>query len=52
MQITQIRNATQIIDVDAVLLTHTHPDHWDETAPEHRPGRVRYCAVTAKAASQ
>lgn len=22
----------EIIDVDAVLLTHTHPDHWDETA--------------------
>ncbi|WP_417553601.1 MBL fold metallo-hydrolase [Marinomonas fungiae] len=22
----------KIIDVDAVLLTHTHPDHWDETA--------------------
>lgn len=22
----------QVIDVDAVLLTHTHPDHWDETA--------------------
>lgn len=22
----------QIIDVDAVLLTHTHPDHWDEAA--------------------
>ncbi|WP_158146627.1 MBL fold metallo-hydrolase [Vibrio fluvialis] len=21
-----------IINVDAVLLTHTHPDHWDETA--------------------
>ena len=21
-----------IIDIDAVLLTHTHPDHWDETA--------------------
>ncbi|WBA09376.1 MBL fold metallo-hydrolase [Salinivibrio kushneri] len=21
-----------IIDVDAVLLTHTHPDHWDEAA--------------------
>ncbi|MBF9003193.1 MULTISPECIES: MBL fold metallo-hydrolase [Vibrio] len=22
----------EIIDVDAVLLTHTHPDHWDEIA--------------------
>lgn len=22
----------EIIDVDVVLLTHTHPDHWDETA--------------------
>jgi len=22
----------EIIDIDAVFLTHTHPDHWDETA--------------------
>lgn len=26
-----------IIDVDAVLLTHTHPDHWDETAVNSIP---------------
>ena len=22
----------QLFDVDAVLVTHTHPDHWDEAA--------------------
>lgn len=22
----------EIVNVDAILLTHTHPDHWDETA--------------------
>lgn len=27
----------EIIDVDAVLLTHTHPDHWDETAIQAIP---------------
>lgn len=27
----------KIIDVDAVLLTHTHPDHWDETAVSSIP---------------
>lgn len=27
----------EIIDVDAVLLTHTHPDHWDETAIQTIP---------------
>ncbi len=30
-----------IVNVDAVLLTHTHPDHWDETAvnaiPKDKP---------------
>ena len=23
---------SEIIDVDAVILTHDHPDHWDDTA--------------------
>ncbi len=27
----------QIINVDAILLTHTHPDHWDETAVNRIP---------------
>ena len=31
----------QILDVDAVIVTHTHPDHWDEAAirliPKHLP---------------
>ena len=26
-----------IIDVDAVIVTHTHPDHWDETARKRIP---------------
>ena len=21
-----------LLDVDAIIVTHTHPDHWDETA--------------------
>lgn len=31
----------EILDVDAVIVTHTHPDHWDEAAirlvPKHLP---------------
>ncbi|MCA2016555.1 MBL fold metallo-hydrolase [Vibrio tritonius] len=27
----------ELVDVDAVLLTHTHPDHWDDVAAEHLP---------------
>ncbi|WP_020190035.1 MBL fold metallo-hydrolase [Pseudomonas putida] len=27
----------QITDVDAVILTHAHPDHWDEAAVSHVP---------------
>jgi L-ascorbate metabolism protein UlaG (beta-lactamase superfamily) len=31
----------EILDVDAVIVTHTHPDHWDEAAtklvPKHIP---------------
>ncbi len=27
----------QIVDVDAVILTHVHPDHWDITAAEAIP---------------
>ena len=28
---------SEIIDVDAVILTHDHPDHWDETAKNAIP---------------
>lgn len=27
----------EIIDVDAVIVTHVHPDHWDETAQQRLP---------------
>jgi L-ascorbate metabolism protein UlaG (beta-lactamase superfamily) len=27
----------ETIDVDAVIVTHTHPDHWDETARKRIP---------------
>lgn len=27
----------QIVDVDAVIITHTHPDHWDESAARLLP---------------
>jgi len=27
----------EVIDVDAVIVTHTHPDHWDETARKRIP---------------
>ncbi|KQW65527.1 hypothetical protein ASE17_19215 [Phenylobacterium sp. Root77] len=27
----------EIVDVDAVILTHIHSDHWDHTAAEHIP---------------
>ncbi len=27
----------EIIDVDAVILTHDHPDHWDDAAKEAIP---------------
>src|SRR5262245_2134268 len=31
----------EILNVDAVIVTHTHPDHWDEAAkallPKHLP---------------
>ena len=27
----------EIIDVDAVILTHVHPDHWDQVAAENIP---------------
>lgn len=27
----------QIVDVDAVIVTHTHPDHWDEAAARLLP---------------
>src|SRR5262249_38136534 len=28
---------SEIVDVDAVILTHTHPDHWDDTAKQAIP---------------
>jgi len=30
----------QIVDVDAVIVTHTHTDHWDQTAAEVLPADV------------
>lgn len=27
----------QIVDVDAIIVTHTHPDHWDEAAAQALP---------------
>jgi L-ascorbate metabolism protein UlaG (beta-lactamase superfamily) len=31
----------EILDVNAVIVTHTHPDHWDDAAislvPKHLP---------------
>ena len=27
----------QIVDVDAVIVTHTHPDHWDDAAVARVP---------------
>lgn len=26
-----------LLDVDAIIVTHTHPDHWDEAAAAHIP---------------
>lgn len=26
-----------LLDVDAIIVTHTHPDHWDEAAVAHIP---------------
>lgn len=38
----------RIVDVDAVILTHSHPDHWDEAAhaavPKHLPLFVQHQA--------
>lgn len=39
---TELRTPmNEILDVDAVIVTHTHPDHWDEAAirlvPKHLP---------------
>ena len=31
------RPLEQIVDVDAVIVTHTHTDHWDQTAAEAIP---------------
>jgi L-ascorbate metabolism protein UlaG (beta-lactamase superfamily) len=30
----------EILDVDAVILTHVHTDHWDQTAAERIPSHV------------
>lgn len=30
-----------LLDVDAIIVTHTHPDHWDETAVAHIPKTMR-----------
>lgn len=35
----------EILDVDAVVVTHTHPDHWDEAAQKHIPKR---CPIFAQ----
>ncbi|KQW64950.1 MBL fold metallo-hydrolase [Variovorax sp. Root411] len=36
----------QICDVDAIIVTHTHPDHWDDAAksllPKHLPVLVQH----------
>jgi len=36
----------ELVDVDAVILTHNHPDHWDEVAstkiPKHLPVLVQH----------
>ena len=45
-----------LLDVDAVIVTHTHPDHWDEAArtlvPKHLPVFVQHEADRALLASQ
>jgi L-ascorbate metabolism protein UlaG (beta-lactamase superfamily) len=35
---TSINN---IVNVDAVIVTHTHPDHWDEAAKEILPKEIK-----------
>lgn len=30
-----------LLDVDAIIVTHTHPDHWDEAAVAHIPKTMR-----------
>ncbi|MAA98334.1 MAG: hypothetical protein CMN87_12635 [Stappia sp.] len=30
----------EIVDVDAVILTHLHPDHWDQPARDALPGNI------------
>ncbi|MGD9836086.1 MAG: MBL fold metallo-hydrolase [Piscinibacter sp.] len=36
----------EVIDVDAVIVTHTHPDHWDETARKRIPKDLLVFAQT------
>lgn len=37
----------QIVDVDAVILTHDHPDHWDDTAGTPSP-KICYFSCSTK----
>ncbi|HBR41697.1 MBL fold metallo-hydrolase [Sulfitobacter sp. 1A16808] len=32
----------EIVNVDAVLMTHVHPDHWDRTAAENIPAETPF----------
>ncbi|KAB8130737.1 MBL fold metallo-hydrolase [Gracilibacillus oryzae] len=34
-------SVSDIINVDAVIVTHTHPDHWDEAAKEMMPKEIK-----------
>jgi L-ascorbate metabolism protein UlaG (beta-lactamase superfamily) len=33
------KSMEEILDVDAVIVTHSHTDHWDQTAAENIPYR-------------
>lgn len=42
----------KIIDVDAVIVTHTHPDHWDATAKELLPKDLPFLVQNEDDASE
>ena len=33
---------SEIVDVDAVILTHDHPDHWDDAAKDAIPKDIPF----------
>jgi glyoxylase-like metal-dependent hydrolase (beta-lactamase superfamily II) len=36
-----------LLDVDAIIVTHTHPDHWDEAAATYPEIDVDLCEMIA-----